>query len=528
MKNTFLLILALIFSAQGRANTINITDVGGKGDGKTSNTAIIKNAIEKLSSKGGGTLIFPSGTFVTGPIVMKSNITIDIQAGATIKFSDDFSEYTPFVEMRYEGVVMKSFCPMIYAYEQKNITIKGEGTIDGNGKKWWYGTFTIEGKHQDDKFKKELEQYQAMWRKENTSLSIEEQSDWKRTLAKAFFRPPLMQPYKCKGFKLEGIKIINSPFWTVNPEFCEDVQVSGITIDNPQAPNTDGINPSSCRNVLIANCRINVGDDCITIKSGRDLQGRQYAAPCENITITNCVMLSGHGGVVIGSEMSGDVRRITISNCVFDGTERGIRIKSTRGRGGVVEDIRVSNIVMNNIAKEAITLNLFYSDVKPEPFSERTPVFKNIHISGLSGTNVNMACTILGIEESPISGITLSDIDIDAKTGIEIDKTSDITLDNVRINVQKGSAFKVSDSKDIRIHNSYTLKPLADQTVFEVNNVKDMFVTGCFPKEGSRSFMTLDGSSTNNVVLRGNYFDRIPLAIEKKAGLGKTAKIIDK
>ncbi len=308
MKKYGLLSILLCLCVFTRAEVINLKTFGGKADGKTSNTAIIKKAIEKLSSEGGGTLFFPAGTYLTGPIVLKSNITLDIEAGATIKFSDDFSEYTPFVEMRYEGVVMKSFCPMIYAYEQENITIKGEGTIDGNGKKWWYGTFSIEGAHKDENFRKELAGYQEMWSKENPNFTIEEQSDWKRTLGKRFFRPPLMQPYKCKDFKIQGVTIINSPFWTINPEFCENVTVQGVTINNPDAPNTDGINPSSCKNVLISDCHITVGDDCITLKSGRDLQGRQYATPCENITITNCVMLAGHGGVVIGSEMSGDVR----------------------------------------------------------------------------------------------------------------------------------------------------------------------------------------------------------------------------
>jgi polygalacturonase len=153
----------------------------------------------------------------------------------------------------------------------------------------------------------------------------------------------------CKNILIEGISIRNSPFWTVNPEFCENVTIHAVTINNPHSPNTDGINPESCNNVRISNCHITVGDDCITIKSGKDGPGRKTAVPAQNYTITNCTMLSGHGGVVIGSEMSGDVRKIVISNCVFDGTDRGIRIKSARGRGGVVEEIRVSNIVMKNI-----------------------------------------------------------------------------------------------------------------------------------------------------------------------------------
>lgn len=528
MRTLFVVLFTfLCLLAQLSAKTINLIEYGAKADGKTSNTQIIKKAIEELSAEGGGVLQFTGGVFLTGPIVLKSNITLDVQAGATIRFSDDFSEYVPFVEMRYEGVVMKSFCPMIYAYEQENIVIKGEGTIDGNGKRWWYATFTVEGAHKDDAFKEEIAKYQSMWAKDNAGFKIEEQSDWKRTLNKQFFRPPLMQPYKCKNFKVQGIKIINSPFWTINPEFCENVTIQGVEIDNPDAPNTDGVNPSSCRNVVISDCIIKVGDDCITLKSGRDLQGREYATPCENVTITNCVMLAGHGGVVIGSEMSGDVRRVSISNCVFDGTDRGIRIKSTRGRGGVVEEIRVSNIVMNNIKKEAITLNLFYSNVPAEPLSERTPIFRNIHISGLTGSNVNTACTILGIEESPIMDISLSDMNIDAEHGLQIDKVKNLTLDNVKVNSKIGAPFKISDSENIHIDNISTLKPIADKTVMQATDVKDTFIKGCFPLAGSSSFIELSGANTNNVILSGNSFVRLSSkAVVKNADLNKKATII--
>ena len=248
---------------------------------------------------------------------------------------------------------------------------------------------------------RDINKYQPLWERENDveKLYNDLNEDYKSSLQRRFFRPPLFQPIRCKNILVEGVTVINSPFWTINPEFCENVTVKGITINNPLSPNTDGINPSSCKNVHISDCHINVGDDCITLKSGRDKQGRDLATPCENITITNCTMLAGHGGVVIGSEMSGDVRKVTISNCVFDGTDRGIRIKSTRGRGGIVEEISVNNIVMKDIKREAIVLNLFYSKMDPEPVSERTPVFRNIHISSLVGT-VNTAVKILGLENA--------------------------------------------------------------------------------------------------------------------------------
>lgn len=422
-----------------RAERVDMLQAGAKANGKVLNTKLINSTINRLNAAGGGTLFFPAGTYLTGSIHMKSNITLELEAGATLLFSDNFDDYLPFVEMRYEGVMMKSFQPLIYAVDAENITIKGEGTLDGQGKKWWMEMFRAMIDLKDNGVR-DINKYQPMWDKENDVKAIyaETNADYLSTLQRRFFRPPFIQPIRCKRVKIEGVKIVNSPFWTVNPQFCENVMIKGITIHNVPSPNTDGINPESCRNVHISDCNISVGDDCITIKSGRDAQGRRMGVPCENITITNCTMLSGHGGVVIGSEMSGGVRKVTISNCVFDGTDRGIRIKSTRGRGGVVEDIRVSNIVMNNIKQEAVVLNLKYSGMPAEPKSERTPVFRNIHISGMTVTDVKTPIRIAGLEEAPITDIVLRDIHIQgARLKCVFEDCERITLEDVMVNGEK-------------------------------------------------------------------------------------------
>ncbi|NDV64053.1 glycoside hydrolase family 28 protein [Bacteroides sp. 224] len=435
LKSILLLLVCFCAATTLRAERVDMLKAGAKADGKTLNTKLINATIERLNKAGGGTLFFPAGKYLTGPIVMKSNITLDIEAGATIMFSDNFDHYLPFVEMRYEGVVMKSFSPLIYAVDCENITIKGEGTLDGQGKAWWMEIYRVEVDIKDNG-KRDLNKYQPLWDKSNDTKALYAQTnaDYVRTLERRFFRPPFIQPIRCKNVRIEGVKIRNSPFWTVNPEFCDNVTVKGITIHNDPSPNTDGINPSSCRNVHISDCHISVGDDCITIKSGRDLQGRNYGVPCENITITNCTMLSGHGGVVIGSEVSGSVRKVTISNCVFDGTDRGIRLKATRGRGGIVEGIRVSNIVMSNIKKEAVILDLKYSNMPQEEVTERTPIFRNIHISGLTGMDVNIPIYIRGLEESPITDITLRDINMNSKQKPTFENYERIKLSDVIIN----------------------------------------------------------------------------------------------
>lgn len=436
LKHFLSVIMLLAVTTTALAERVDMKQAGAVTNGTTVNTRLINSTIERLAGEGGGTLFFPAGRYLTGPIRLKSNITLELEAGATLLFSTNFDDYLPFVEVRHEGVMMKSFCPLIYATDAENITIKGEGTLDGQGKAWWDEFFKVLIDLRDNG-KRDVNKYQPLFEKENDvkKIASETNEDWHGTLDRRFFRPPFIQPIRCKNVRIEGVKIINSPFWTVNPEFCDNVTVDGVTIHNVDSPNTDGINPESCRNVHISNCHISVGDDCITIKSGRDLQARNIGAACENITVTNCTMLSGHGGVVIGSEMSGGVRRVTITNCVFEGTDRGIRLKSTRGRGGIVEDIRISNIVMKDIKKEALTFNLKYSRMPQEPKSERTPVFRNIHISGVTVVDVNVPIQIVGLEEAPISDIVLRDIQIkNGKQPNEFKDCENILMENVVVN----------------------------------------------------------------------------------------------
>ena len=363
MKRLFICVVGLIVTATMWSRTFDMKQLGADPRGMESCTRLINQTIEKAFSEGGGTLYFPAGTYLTATIQMKSNITLYLESGATLRFSDRFEDYLPFVTVRWEGTVMNTLSPLIYAKGADNLTITGRGTLDGNGFKWWaWEKETRELIKRNGGKLPSLNKLQQMWVEANENLEISDY--YKPSLERRMFRPPFIQFYECANVLIENVKIINSPFWTINPAFCDNVTVHGVTINNPskdpKGPNTDGINPSSCRNVRISDCFISVGDDCITIKSGRDADGRKYGKACENITITNCVMLSGHGGVVIGSEMSGGVRRVTISNCVFDGTDSGIRLKSSRGRGGVVEELRVDNIVMKNIQRNAFIFDLFY------------------------------------------------------------------------------------------------------------------------------------------------------------------------
>lgn len=253
LRTTLIVFLCFCATTVLRAERVDMLKAGAKANGKTLNTKLINSTIDRLNRGGGGTLFFPAGTYLTGSIHLKSNITLELEAGATLLFSDNFDDYLPFVEVRHEGVMMKSFQPLIYAVDAENITIKGEGTLDGQGKKWWMEFFRVMIDLKDNGMR-DVNKYQPMWDAANdtTAIYAETNKDYVNTLQRRFFRPPFIQPVRCKKVKIEGVKIINSPFWTVNPEFCDNVTIKGITIDNALSPNTDGVNPESCRNVHIS------------------------------------------------------------------------------------------------------------------------------------------------------------------------------------------------------------------------------------------------------------------------------------
>lgn len=429
-----------------------VTDYGVK---QTDNiqTKEIQQVIDQAHANGGGRVIIPAGKYFSGALFLKSNIELHISTGAILKFSDKQEDY-PVVSSRWEGVKREVYASCLYAENAENISVTGFGLIDGNGSKWWH-----------------------IFRNENEKL--------------AYPRPKLISFHGCKRVTIRDVKLIDSPSWTVNPILCENVTVDNVSILNPSdSPNTDGIDPESCKNVRISNCHIDVGDDCIAIKAGTEDTAERI--PCENITISNCTMVHGHGGVVLGSEMSGSIRNVTISNCVFQDTDRGIRLKSRRGRGGIVEDIRVSNIVMDNVLCPFI-INLYYFcgprgkepyvwDKNPYPIDERTPSFRRIHFMNVTARNVHAAAGfIYGLSELYASDITFSQVDISmAKnaipgkpammTGIEdmnnrgffVGFAKDIIFDHVSIENHEGPAFQLDQTENIEINKcrSYnTAKP---------------------------------------------------------------------
>ncbi|MDR0412801.1 MAG: glycoside hydrolase family 28 protein [Dysgonamonadaceae bacterium] len=495
----------LFFSFSLQAKTYNMQELGADVTGKNKCTGLINQTIQKAASEGGGTIYFPAGVYLTGPIQMESHITLHIESGAVVRFSDDFNDYLPFKKVRWEGVVMNTFAPLINAQNAENLTITGRGTLEGQGEKWWNFQRSITGEIRKSGKIAQPTELQLLWEKANAGLVVDDY--YLPTIERRFFRPPFIQFYECKNITIEGVRIQNSPFWTINPEFCDNLVVHGVSIHNPaNAPNTDGINPSSCSNVRISDCFIHVGDDCITIKSGRDAEARRYNDPCENITITNCVMLSGHGGVVIGSEMSGGVKKVTISNCVFHGTDAGIRVKSMRGRGGVVEEIRVDNIVMNDIQKSAFIFDLYYRPMEDEEVSERTPVFRNIHISNVTGNNIKRIGYIAGLKEMPVEDISFTNINMVAQTGFKAETAANIRFHNIDFAVESGASLAIANAKNIVLDDVRSKSPLKGQAIIELDKVENILVNNCFQPVPADIFCKPVDS---NVIWGNNFLDNV-------------------
>ncbi len=510
-KNICFLILfsfvSLFSKAQG--SVINIVNRGADPTGNEKCTEIINATIDSLSTIGGGEIYFPAGSYFTGPIELKSHITLNISDGAVLKFSDDFDDYLPMVPSRWEGVRVKTFKSAISAYNATDITIKGRGLIDGNGKKWWDTWWNVRSGEKTNL------KWDKIFDENNPGLITD--NEYIKKMGR-FLRPPMLMPYECTNVRIEGITLKNPAFWTIMPVFSENVTIDGVTIINPEdSPNTDGIDPSSCKNVHISNTHISVGDDCIVIKSGRDKDARDAGVATENVTITNCTMLDGHGGVVIGSEMSGGVKRVTIANCVFKGTDRGIRIKTMRGRGGAVEDVCVSNVVMYDIVKQGIMINMHYHETPEEPISERTPAIKNISISNIRINKAKQAIAIFGLKERFAENISINNLNVNCKTGVYGECASHVDLTNIRMTIDKGIPVEFKNSNDIQIRD-LTVRDLNEsEPVVKLSYVGNVLVKDCFQPDSVLNYLDVSGGSKNIYVVDNVLSGVHSLTNEKKS-----------
>ncbi|RKL68175.1 hypothetical protein CR203_06725 [Salipaludibacillus neizhouensis] len=480
---------------------LSVIDFGGVPDGKTLNTDAFAKAIAAIEEANGGTIIVPSGDYVTGPIELVSQLKLYLEPGARIRFTDDFEAY-PATRTRWSGYECYGFHPLLFGENLEDVTICGEGTIDGQGQAWWDIANGIK---------------QDQWFENGRTKEIREKNDEYVGALKTnvlewetqFLRPPLLQLLNCKRVTIEGVTLERSPFWNTHLVYCDHVSVRGVTIKNPaDTPNGDGLDIDSCSNVRITDCHFDVGDDCLCLKSGINEDGRRVNRPTENVVVTNCTMASGHGGIVFGSESSGGIKNVTVTNCVFIGTDRGIRLKTNRARGSYIKQLLISNIYMEDVFCP-IAINSFYrygvDENNPDmnaphaiEVSEKTPIIKDISISHIMVRNARAAAAfIYGLPEMPIRNLHLSNIDVEMTTdpneeggepdmvketvlkagdGMFIRYVDGLSLNQVRVETRQGSALTISDSQDIEVLQ-FKMKHLhSNIPVISAANCKDFSI----------------------------------------------------
>ncbi|HKV42137.1 MAG TPA: glycoside hydrolase family 28 protein [Blastocatellia bacterium] len=407
-----------------------ITRHGGVGDGAKDCTDAFHKAVSACAAAGGGTVVVPTGRFLTGAIHLKSNVNLHLEKGATVTFSRDPRKYLPLVFTRWEGMELMNYSPFIYALEQENIAITGEGTIDGQADcdHWW----PWKGRTNCGWKKGEPEQSRAR------ALLYEMVAKGAPVRSRVFgegsyLRPQFIQPYRCKNILIEGVTLKGSPMWQVHPVLCTNVTVRGLKIF-ADGPNTDGCDPESCKDVVIKDCYFSTGDDCIAIKSGRNNEGRRVPVPCENIVVQDCHMSAGHGGITVGSEISGGVRNLFGENCRMDSPNlnSSLRFKNNALRGGLLENFYFRDIDVGQVADATITMDFNYEEGGNGPF---TPILRNVLVNNLKSKKSARALDLQGLEKAPVSNVRLENCVFENVAEANIVKNvSSLQLLNVRIN----------------------------------------------------------------------------------------------
>jgi polygalacturonase len=414
----------------------NITRFGGVGNGTVDCTDAFRKAIAACTKAGGGRVVVPAGEFSTGPIHLRSNVNLHVTKGATIKFDRDPKKYLPLVFSRWEGMELMNYSPFIYAFEQRNIAITGEGTIDGQAdcEHWWPWNGRArcgwkEGAPNQRKARAQLQEYVA----QGTPVA-------QRLFEDGYLRPQFIQPYRCQNVLIEGVTLRHSPMWQIHPVLCRNVTVRRVQVmrepheADPSGPNTDGCNPESCTDVLIENCHFVTGDDCIAIKSGRNDDGRRLAAPSQNIIIRGCYMEDGHGGITLGSEISGGVRNVFAMNCKLSSPrlDHGLRFKNNAMRGGVLENIFFRDITIGEVGHAAITVDFNYEEGAR---GKHTPVVRNLQVQNLKSGKSKYAVDLQGLPNAPIIDVRLENCTFDNTEHESIVKNvRGLNLHNVSVN----------------------------------------------------------------------------------------------
>ncbi|MEZ4884023.1 MAG: glycoside hydrolase family 28 protein [Chitinophagales bacterium] len=429
-------VLSQIKAPTFRNKNYSVTDFGVTKDIEQNWLDAFNKAIEVCHSEGGGRVVVPAGEYIlNGPIHLKSNVNLHISKDALVKFSTNASHYLPVVFTRWEGVECMNYSPLIYAYEQTNIAVTGQGVLDGQASEehWWpwcgserYGWKEGTPRQQDEESRGKL------FKMNESDTPVEERVFGENT----YLRPNFIQPYKCNNILIDGVTFKNSPMWVVHPVLCENVTIQNVKVIS-HGPNSDGCDPESCKNVLIKNCYFDTGDDCIALKSGRNQDGRRIARPIENVVVQDCTMKDGHGGVVIGSEVSGGARNIFAENCQMDSPnlDRAIRVKTNKTRGGIIENLFFRNIMVGEVKEAVVKVNMHYT-ISTNPNQDYIPTVRNIYVENVKSSKSKYGILIEGYDDkNTVDNVQLKDCHFN---GVELANSlkhfSNLKLENVFIN----------------------------------------------------------------------------------------------
>jgi len=510
-------ILLTLFCATARGagpgTVLNILDYGAHKDGSASSTEAIASAIAAAKAAGGGTVYIPPGNYLTGPIELVSNLVLQIDAGATLRFP---AVRLPFTKGRVQGVECLAPVPLIGGQNLENVTITGRGELATDNSEWLKIMPRSRASGTDPG-----SAFGPNWEKLLQDLEVKTPApDEDYQKAAPEIRPSFVRTMDSKNILIEGIHFVGSPMWTIHLLYSDNVVVRDVIIETYPGVHTDGIAVDSSRNVRITNCYVDTGDDGIVIKSGKDADGRRVNRPAENISISNCTVHHAHGAVTLGSEISGGIRNVVADNITCDGTDAGVRVKSRRGRGGFVEDVRFNNWTMEDVGTgiEVTSYYLMEGETKTseEPVSPRTPIFRNIAISDLSISHARQAAiSIEGIPEMPISGLRLSDVIASAKTGMKGSYTRAMELHDVQINSDSGPAFVVHDSSELEMDGVSTHKPVADAPVIRLERCAGAIVRNSRAFAGTGTFLSVPSGELKEIVLQGNVLGSAVKPIEE-------------
>ncbi len=410
----------------------DIRTYGAVGDGTTDCTQAFARAVEACRAAGGGRVMVPPGRWLTGPIRLRSRVNLHVMKDATVAFSQDPRAYLPAVPTRWEGMELMGYSPLIYALDERDVAVTGEGVLDGQADTthWWpWKGGKEDGWREGMPTQKPARDRLMAMVEAGTPVAQRVFADG------SYLRPQFIQPYRCRNVLIEGVTILRSPMWEIHPVLCTNVTVRGVRIET-HGPNNDGCDPESCRDVLIEDCHFDTGDDCIAIKSGRNADGRRIAVPTENVVIRNCRMKDGHGGVTIGSEISGGVRNVFVERCEMDSPhlDRALRFKNNAMRGGVLEHVYMRDVTVGTVADAVLSVDLYYEEGEKGPFR---PVVRDVELLRVTSRKSKHGLYMRAYPSSEISDVRVIDCRFDGvEKGNVTDGVRGLVLRNVQVNGQ--------------------------------------------------------------------------------------------